>query len=116
MPGRYLVLIPFEKKIGLSKKIYNPKEKRKTEKYCKIHLTKGIWLSDSSSRSDESLILDDLNTLIKTWNEIQSKLKTSGLPSYTSIKMYLQRHQLSEISLKKIFPKLLLIQRKYLRI
>lgn len=82
IPGRYLVLIPFEKKIGLSKKIYNPKEKRRLRNIVKSTLPKGfgIIIRTVAAGQDESLILDDLNTLIKTWNEIQSKLKTSKSP------------------------------------
>ncbi|HMQ69153.1 MAG TPA: Rne/Rng family ribonuclease [Ignavibacteria bacterium] len=82
IPGRYLVLIPFEKKIGLSKKIYNPKEKRRLRNIVKSTLPKGfgIIIRTVAAGQDESLILDDLNTLIRTWNEIQSKLKTSKSP------------------------------------
>ena len=82
IPGRYLVLIPFEKKIGLSKKIYNPKEKRRLKSIVKSTLPKGfgIIIRTVAAGQDESLILDDLNTLIKTWNEIQAKLKTTKSP------------------------------------
>jgi len=82
IPGRYLVLIPFEKKIGLSKKIYNPKEKRRLRSIVKSTLPKGfgIIIRTVAAGQDESLILDDLNTLIKTWNEIQTKLKTTKSP------------------------------------
>ncbi|MBK8550856.1 MAG: Rne/Rng family ribonuclease [Ignavibacteria bacterium] len=82
IPGRYLVLIPFEKKIGLSKKIFNPKEKRRLRSIVKTNLPKGfgIIIRTVAAGQDESLITDDLNTLIKTWNEIQAKLKTSKSP------------------------------------
>lgn len=82
IPGRYLVLIPFEKKIGLSKKIFNPKEKRRLRSIVKSNLPKGfgIIIRTVAAGQDESLITDDLNTLIKTWNEIQAKLKTSKSP------------------------------------
>lgn len=82
IPGRYLVLIPFEKKIGLSKKIYNPKEKRRLRSIVKSTLPKGfgIIIRTVAAGQDDNLILDDLNTLIKTWNEIQSKLKSTKSP------------------------------------
>ncbi len=82
IPGRYLVLIPFEKKIGLSKKIYNPKEKRRLRSIVKSTLPKGfgIIIRTVAAGQDENLILDDLNSLISTWNEIQSKLKTAKAP------------------------------------
>ncbi|MEO8664214.1 MAG: Rne/Rng family ribonuclease, partial [Ignavibacteria bacterium] len=82
IPGRYLVLIPFEKKIGLSRKIYSPKEKRRLRSIVKSTLPKGfgIIIRTVAAGQDESLILDDLNSLIKTWNEIQAKLKTTQSP------------------------------------
>lgn len=82
IPGRYLVLIPFEKKIGLSRKIYNPKEKRRLRNIVRSTLPKGfgIIIRTVAAGQDENLILDDLNTLIKTWNDIQATLKTSKSP------------------------------------
>lgn len=82
IPGRYLVLIPFEKKIGLSRKIYSPKEKRRLRSIVKSTLPKGfgIIIRTVAAAQEESLILDDLNTLIKTWNEIQAKLKNAQSP------------------------------------
>jgi len=83
IPGRYLVLIPFEKKIGLSRKIYNPKEKRRLRNIVKSALPKGfgIIIRTVAAGQDENLILDDLNNLIQSWNEIQSKLKSVQSPS-----------------------------------
>lgn len=82
IPGRYLVLIPFEKKIGLSRKIYNPKEKRRLKNIVKSALPKGfgIIIRTVAAGQDENLILDDLNNLIKLWNDIQTKLKTVKSP------------------------------------
>ena len=82
IPGRYLVLIPFEKKIGLSKKIYNPKEKRRLRSIVKSTLPKGfgIIIRTVAAGQEDNLILDDLNTLIQTCNDIQSKLKTIKAP------------------------------------
>lgn len=82
IPGRYLVLIPFEKKIGISKKIYSPKEKRRLRNIVKSNIPKGfgIIIRTVAAGQDESLIIDDLNNLIKSWNEIQLKLKSAKSP------------------------------------
>lgn len=82
IPGRYLVLIPFEKKIGLSKKIYNPKEKRRLRNIVRSTLPKGfgIIIRTVAAGQDETLILDDLNNLIKIWNDIQQKIKSLKSP------------------------------------
>ncbi|MBV6480029.1 MAG: Ribonuclease G [Ignavibacteria bacterium] len=83
IPGRYLVLIPFEKKIGLSRKIYNPKEKKRLRNIVKSKLPKGfgIIIRTVAAGQDESLIIDDLNDLLQKWNSIQTKLKTLKSPS-----------------------------------
>ncbi len=83
IPGRYLVLIPFDRKIGLSKKIYNYKEKRRLRSIVKSTLPKGfgVIIRTVAAGQEESLILDDLNSLIKTWNDIQASLKTAKAPS-----------------------------------
>lgn len=83
IPGRYLVLIPFEKKIGLSRKIYNPKEKKRLRSIVRSKLPKGfgIIIRTVAAGQEENLILDDLNTLLETWNTIQTKLKTVKSPA-----------------------------------
>lgn len=76
------MLIPFDRKIGLSKKIYNYKEKRRLRSIVRSALPKGfgVIIRTVAAGQEENLILDDLNTLVKQWNEIQSKLKTSKSP------------------------------------
>ncbi|MEO8447304.1 MAG: Rne/Rng family ribonuclease [bacterium] len=82
IPGRYLVLIPFERKIGLSKKIFNPREKRRLRSIVKSTLPKGfgVIIRTVAAGQDETLIKDDLNNLLKIWNDIQTNIKTSSSP------------------------------------
>lgn len=82
IPGRYLVLIPFDRKIGLSKKIYNFKEKKRLRSIVRSALPKGfgVIIRTVAAGQDENLILDDLNSLVKQWNDIQAKLKTAKSP------------------------------------
>lgn len=77
LPGRYLVLMPFHRKVGLSRKIYNSKERYRLRKIVKSALPKGygMIIRTVASGKDESLILDDLNKLLTTWNEIENKVK-----------------------------------------
>jgi len=83
IPGRYLVLMPFGSRIGISKKIYNSKEKRRLRQLVKSSLPKGfgIIIRTVAQGNEDKLILDDLNNLINTWNEISTKLKTDKAPS-----------------------------------
>ncbi|HEY5536834.1 MAG TPA: Rne/Rng family ribonuclease [Ignavibacteria bacterium] len=82
IPGRYLVLMPFNKRIGTSKKIYNFKEKRRLKNIVRSVKPKdlGVIVRTVASGVDESLILDDFNNLIMKWNQIQEKMKTLKAP------------------------------------
>lgn len=83
IPGRYLVLLPFNKRIGLSRKIFNSKERRRLRLAVKKSLPQGFGaiIRTVAIGQDESLIIDDLNKLIEQWNEIQHKIKTIKPPS-----------------------------------
>lgn len=83
IPGRYLVLIPFNRRIGISRKIYNQKERRRLRSIVRNVLPEGFGLiiRTVAVGQDENLILDDLNKLIQAWNEIQTKIKTTKPPS-----------------------------------
>jgi ribonuclease G len=83
LPGRYLVLMPFHRKIGLSRKIYNSKERYRLRKIVKTALPKGYGLiiRTVASGKDDNLILDDLNKLLVTWSEIENKVKSQKPPT-----------------------------------
>lgn len=83
LPGRYLVLMPFNKKIATSKKIYQFREKQRLKKIVKSVLPKGfgVIVRTVAAGQEESLLLDDLNKLIKTWNEIEENVKSKKSPS-----------------------------------
>jgi ribonuclease G len=83
LPGRYLVLMPFHRKIGLSRQIYNSKERARLRKLVRSVLPKGygMIIRTVASGKDDSLILDDLNKLLATWDEIESKVKSQNPPA-----------------------------------
>ena len=83
LPGRYLVLIPFGNKIGISRKIYNFREKRRLRSLVRRHLPNGhgAIIRTVAAGQDENLILDDLNKLISTWNEVEVKIKNIKPPA-----------------------------------
>ena len=82
LPGRYLVLMPFNKRIGTSKKIYNFREKRRLKSIIRSVKPKdiGVIVRTVAAGQDENLILDDFNNLIMKWNQIQEKMKTMKAP------------------------------------
>ncbi|MCX6165636.1 MAG: Rne/Rng family ribonuclease [Ignavibacteriae bacterium] len=83
IPGRYLVLIPYNRRIGVSKKIYNYREKRRLRSIVRPVLPEGFGaiIRTVAAGQDDNLILDDLNKLISTWNEIQNKMNSSKAPA-----------------------------------
>jgi ribonuclease G len=83
IPGRYLVLIPFNRRIGVSKKIYNFREKKRLRYIIRPFLPEGFGaiIRTVAAGQDDTLILDDLTKLIAIWNEIQSKIKTIKAPA-----------------------------------
>lgn len=74
LPGRYVVLLTNQRHIGVSKKIYSPKEKRRLQKIAKEYLPDGfgtIIRTAASEHDDESLI-SDYKYLLKLWGKIEN--------------------------------------------
>jgi len=83
LAGRFLVLLPFDDKIGISKKISSFREKRRLRKMAQGILPEGFGViirTVAEGRDDESL-KNDLEGLIKTWREIEQTVKTEEAPS-----------------------------------
>jgi ribonuclease G len=82
LAGRFLVLLPFDDKIGISKKITSFKEKRRLRKIAYGILPEGfgaIIRTVAEGKDDESL-KNDLEGLVKTWREIEQAVKTEKAP------------------------------------
>ncbi|RPI06326.1 MAG: Rne/Rng family ribonuclease [Ignavibacteriae bacterium] len=83
MPGRFLVLIPFDGKVGVSKKLSNFKEKRRLRKVVRAMLPKGfgaIIRTVADGKTDE-MLKQDLDELVKTWQGIEKSVKTEKAPA-----------------------------------
>jgi len=83
MPGRFLVLIPFDGKVGVSKKLSNFKEKRRLRKTVRAMLPKGfgaIIRTVAEGKTDE-MLQQDLDELIKTWQGIEKAVKSEKAPA-----------------------------------
>jgi ribonuclease G len=83
MPGRFLVLIPFDGKVGVSKKLSNFKEKRRLRKVVRAMLPKGfgaIIRTVADGKTDE-MLQQDLDELIKTWQGIEKSVKSEKAPA-----------------------------------
>ncbi len=83
LPGRFLVLLPFDGKIGISKKMNNFKEKRRLRHILRGILPPGfgVIVRTVAHDQDEATLRQDLESLLETWKEIQVKLKSSQAPA-----------------------------------
>ncbi len=83
LAGRFLVLLPFDGKIGISKKISSFKEKRRLRKIVQGFLPEGFGViirTVAEGKEDESL-KKDLEDLVKTWRKIEEMVKTEKAPA-----------------------------------
>ncbi len=83
LPGRFVVLMPFDNKIGVSRKIANFKEKRRLRRLVRGILPSGygIIIRTVAEGKPEDVLRADLEALIQTWREIERNLRKSRPPS-----------------------------------
>lgn len=82
IPGRFCVLLPFDNKIGISKKIYDFKERRRLRSIARSILPKncGLIIRTVARNQSEESLTEDLKILKKTWERIESEVKTEKPP------------------------------------
>lgn len=83
LPGRFCVLLPFDNKIGVSKRITDYREKRRLRHIARgiIPENCGLIIRTVAQKQSEEALKDDLNLLVKTWSGIESSVKTEDPPS-----------------------------------
>jgi ribonuclease G len=83
LPGRFLVLMPFDGHIGVSKRIQNFKEKRRLRRIVRSILPKGfgVIIRTVAQEQDEESLKQDLENLISTWKEIEKSIKQEEPPA-----------------------------------
>lgn len=82
IPGRYIVLFPFSKNIGISKKILNEKERMRLKRIAKTYFPKeyGFIMRTVSENKTEEDIHNDVREIISIWKEIEEKIKNLKEP------------------------------------
>jgi ribonuclease G len=83
LPGRFLVLLPFDGKIGVSKRLQNFKEKRRLRRIVQSMLPPnfGAIIRTVAQDQDEILLRQDLEGLLTTWKEIEKSVKSEDAPT-----------------------------------
>jgi len=81
--GRFCVLLPFDNKIGISKKISDYKERRRLRHIARGILPQnyGLIIRTVAKDQAEDAVKDDLTNLVKTWKNIESAAKSEEPPS-----------------------------------
>jgi len=83
LPGRFLVLIPNQNHIGVSRKIANHNERKRLKSIAKQILPDnfGLIIRTVAEKKADKEIKKDLQTLLTTWKNMESKIKSQKAPS-----------------------------------
>jgi ribonuclease G len=83
LPGRFLVLLPFDNKIGVSKKIHDPRKRKRLRRIVRSMIPEGfgVIVRTVAANEDEETIKDELNRLLETWKEIEQTIKNEKAPA-----------------------------------
>jgi len=82
LPGRFTVLLPFDNKVGVSKKISDFKERRRLRRIARgiLPANCGLIIRTAAKDQEENALASDLKYLVKTWNDIQELAKKNEPP------------------------------------
>jgi ribonuclease G len=82
LPGRFCVLLPYDNKIGVSKKITDFRERRRLRNIARSILPEnyGLIIRTVANHQSEEALKDDLQALIKSWYEIEETAKSEKPP------------------------------------
>ncbi|MBR9978250.1 MAG: Rne/Rng family ribonuclease [Bacteroidetes bacterium] len=82
LPGRFVVLMPFDNKIGVSRKINNFKEKRRLRRLVRGILPTGygVIIRTVAEGRPEEVLRADLEALVASWREIERGLRKAQPP------------------------------------
>ena len=83
IPGRFAVLVPNERYIGVSRKISQIKEKKRLKNIAKRVLPKnyGLIIRTVAENKSDKLIISDIKALIKIWEKIENSIPEAKSPS-----------------------------------
>ncbi len=84
LPGRFIVFMPFmENKIGVSRKIQNPKERRRLRNIIRALLPNGygVIVRTAAEGKDTKTLRGELEQLIATWEKIEKAIPNEKPPA-----------------------------------
>ena len=82
LPGRFLVLVPHDRNVGVSRKIVNMKERNRLRRLARSIRPHGFGLiiRTMAVGKDVQTLRSDLDGLIKIWKRIEEKTKNCHVP------------------------------------
>ena len=83
IPGRYLVLMPFNAQRGISRKIDDEKERQRLKKILqRLHIPEGmgVIIRTVGENQKKRYFIRDLELLLQTWKQVEEKIKTQAAP------------------------------------
>lgn len=82
LPGRFIALLPDTNFITISQKIEDEKEKQRLKRIVSENLPEnmGAIIRTVAENKNEEIIKQDINNLLKEWEDILSKLNNSEAP------------------------------------
>jgi ribonuclease G len=84
LPGRYLILTPFSEGCGISRKIEDIAERKRLKQLInELTLPEGVGVIVRTAGEGKKAryFVRDLHILLKTWEDIQSKMKSERSPA-----------------------------------
>ncbi len=83
IPGRFLVLVPFEPGIGISRKVYSVRERTRLRSIVRSLKPKelGVIIRTVAENKEESALREDLEKLLEQWREIEKKAREIQPPT-----------------------------------
>ncbi len=84
IPGRYLILTPFSEGCGISRKIEDPLERKRLKQLInELTLPEGVGVIVRTAGEGKKAryFVRDLHILLKTWDDIQAKMKSERSPA-----------------------------------
>jgi ribonuclease G len=82
LPGRFMVLVPNQNRVGVSRKIFSNAERKRLRSLCRKIRPKnfGIIVRTVAENKDEKVLQTDLQKLLRTWKKVQTDIKKSKPP------------------------------------
>jgi ribonuclease G len=83
IPGRYLVLMPFNPQRGISRKIEDDRERQRLKKILqRLHIPEGmgVIVRTVGENQKKRYFIRDLELLLQTWKQVEQKIKTQPAP------------------------------------